>query len=260
MKTEWNYTELAEAYLKRPDYCPEAIQKLLKMAGVKAGSTACDIGAGVAHLTLHLAKAGLTVTAVEPNDGMRKLGIERTKAMKNVTWFEGAAEKTGCKDNEFDLVTFGSSFNVTDRPAAMRETIRILKPSGWFACMWNHRDLKDPVQAKIEAFIASEISAYDYGARREDQEEIINGSGLFHDVTKLEGKVMHVQTVADCVRAWESHATLQRQAGKKFPQITKGIESLLKGMKLDTVKVPYTTRIWVAQARAKAKQNPKKAA
>ena len=29
MKTEWDYTELADAYLKRPDYAEEAINKMM---------------------------------------------------------------------------------------------------------------------------------------------------------------------------------------------------------------------------------------
>ena len=35
MKTEWDYTELAEAYLKRPDYAQSAIDKMLAEAGIK---------------------------------------------------------------------------------------------------------------------------------------------------------------------------------------------------------------------------------
>ena len=37
MKTEWDYTNLADAYLRRPDYAPSAIQELLIRAGVKQG-------------------------------------------------------------------------------------------------------------------------------------------------------------------------------------------------------------------------------
>ena len=37
MKTEWDYTELAEAYLKRPDYAPKAIERILSTASVNAG-------------------------------------------------------------------------------------------------------------------------------------------------------------------------------------------------------------------------------
>lgn len=48
MKIEWDYTNLAEAYLKRPDYAQSAIDKMLDIAGVKKGDRACDMGAGAA--------------------------------------------------------------------------------------------------------------------------------------------------------------------------------------------------------------------
>ena len=49
MKTEWDYTSLASAYLKRPDYSEEAIDQIMAIAGVAAGDLVYDIGAGVAR-------------------------------------------------------------------------------------------------------------------------------------------------------------------------------------------------------------------
>ncbi|MCH7624022.1 MAG: methyltransferase domain-containing protein, partial [Nitrospinae bacterium] len=183
MKTEWDYTDLAEAYLKRPDYSDSAIDEMLACAGVGENNHVCDVGAGVAHLTLKLAEKKLNVVSVEPNDAMRKRGIKRTARFANVKWFEGTGEKTGQTASSFDMVTFGSSFNVTDRQAALRETARILTPRAWFACMWNHRNLDDPLQAEIEGAIKFHISGYDYGTRREDQDPIIQASGLFEAST-----------------------------------------------------------------------------
>ncbi len=105
---EWDYTELAEAYLKRPEYAPTALQDLFKISGVKSGDRVCDIGAGVAHLTIPLATADMRVDAVEPNDTMRDWGIKRTKGFSNVSWHEGAGEATGMKSGQYDMVTFGS--------------------------------------------------------------------------------------------------------------------------------------------------------
>ena len=121
MKTEWDYTELAEAYLKRPDYAQTAIDKMLEISDVKRGDRVCDVGAGAAHLTLKLAEYGLDVCAVEPNDAMRANGIKRTNQYGNVSWFEGVGEHTGMESNKFDLVTFGSSFNVCNRQEALEE-------------------------------------------------------------------------------------------------------------------------------------------
>ena len=35
MKTEWDYTKLSEAYLKRPDYSENAIDAMLSIAGAE---------------------------------------------------------------------------------------------------------------------------------------------------------------------------------------------------------------------------------
>jgi ubiquinone/menaquinone biosynthesis C-methylase UbiE len=249
MKTEWDYTDLAKAYLKRPCYSGEAIDKLIELAGIESGDNVCDVGAGVAHLTLELAKRGLNVNAVEPNDEMRKYGIHLSKNINSITWFEGVGEATGQADDAFDLVTFGSSFNVTNRQKALIETKRILKPGGWFACMWNHRDLEDPVQKAIEFIISSSIEEYGYGTRREDQASEIKVSGLFDEVHYIEGSIIHTQKTDELIEAWHSHATLHRQAGATFAAIIKKIECYIKDLDVDQVKVPYRTKMWAAQLK-----------
>ena len=75
-------------------------------------------------------------------------------------------------------------------------------------CLWNHRDLSDPIQAEIEKIIRRAIPSYGYGARRNDQTLIIQGSGLFSNITQFEGAIKHTQTVAECVEAWR--ALMQR--------------------------------------------------
>lgn len=37
MKTEWDYTNLAEAYLYRPAYAKEAIEEMLTYAKIQGG-------------------------------------------------------------------------------------------------------------------------------------------------------------------------------------------------------------------------------
>lgn len=247
MKTAWDYSELADAYLKRPDYSGAAIDAILSISGVERGSRVCDVGAGVAHLTLMLATRGCDVVAVEPNDAMRENGISRTQHVGNVVWQEGVGEQTDQPDAHFDLVTFGSSFNVCDREAALLETARILKPSGWFACLWNHRQLDDPSQSTIESIIQNQVSGYNYGSRREDQNQTIDASGLFGPVIQLSSSVVHQQSIEECVEAWRSHATLERQAGARFGEVVDEIENYLRSLNVATIEVPYRTNVWVAR-------------
>ena len=245
----WDYSTLARPYLKRPNYSEAGLDAMLAIAKVKSSSAVCDIGAGIGHLTIPLSQRNLGVIAVEPNDEMRKLGVERTRNTTNISWQKGTGEATGLSPDAFALVTFGSSFNVMNRELALNETNRILCKGGWFSCMWNHRDLSDPLQREVEALIKSFISNYDYGTRREDQTPIIEKSGLFFRPYQIEAPVIHRISIADWVEAWRSHATLERQSGGKLNEIVDSIERLLVGRGDSEITVPYKTRIWVAQTR-----------
>lgn len=246
MKVEWDYTNLARPYLKRPDYSKEALLKMFSVAKINKGDFVCDVGAGVAHLTIPLLEAGFTVTAVEPNDAMRELGIERTKPWSSVKWIEGTGEQTKQENDAFKLVSFGSSFNVTNRQEALKESARILKRDGFFSCMWNLRDFNDPIQSEIEKIIKSYASEYDYGSRREDQTDVITKSNLFHKPEYIEGTVNHVVNTNEWVQAWKSHATLSRQVGDKLDEVVNEISKVVANQS-ESFSVPYVTKIWIAQ-------------
>ncbi|HEV8130452.1 MAG TPA: methyltransferase domain-containing protein [Acidobacteriota bacterium] len=247
MQTEWDYTELAESYLKRPPYSEAVIEAFLRKAGIAPDMKVCDIGAGTANLTLSLLQWGLHVVAVEPNEAMRRLGMKRTQTESNVCWHESCGESTALPSGHFDAVTFGSSFNVVDRRRALVETARILKSGGWFACLWNFRDLRNPLQRAIEEIIQAYLPDYAYGIRRENQESVIKESGLFCSIRRIDGDILHRMTQADCLEAWRSHATLRRQAGDEFEIILADIGRALQRTKLRVIEVPYTTRLWMAQ-------------
>jgi ubiquinone/menaquinone biosynthesis C-methylase UbiE len=245
----WNYSALARPYLKRPNYSEAGLDAMLAITKIPSNSAVCDIGAGVGHLTIPLERRNLILTAIEPNDEMRQLGAERTRDVTNISWQKGTGEVTGSPSNTFSLVTFGSSFNVTNRELALEETNRILCKGGWFSCMWNHRDLRDPLQQEVEALIKGFIPGYDYGTRREDQTPIIEQSGLFLAPYQIEAPVLHRISVNDWIEAWRSHATLERQSGDKFSEIIDSIENLVRGGGKKEIAVPYKTRMWLAQIR-----------
>jgi len=247
LKLEWDYTEVADAYRKRPPYSEALLDDLVRQLGDRPGMRVCDIGAGTGNLTVPLALRGFQVSAVEPNAAMRRIGQERTAAFPWVVWHSSRAEDTGLPSLHFDLVTFGSSFNVVERRQALRESWRILRDGGWLACLWNFRDLNDPLQQRIEQLIHSFLPGYRYGTRREDQGPFIEAGHLFRLVETLEHE--HMQTVqpADWLEAWRSHATLRHQAGDCFDAILEAIEALLPDGAAGPMEVGYITRTWLAQ-------------
>lgn len=94
-----------------------------------------------------------------------------------------------------------------------------------------------------------EITGYEYGIRREDQTEIIDQSGLFGKVVYIEGTVVHEILAEDFIEGWKSHGTVQRQSKDKFDIINEEIRKVVEAKNSKYIKVPYTTRIWMAQVK-----------
>jgi hypothetical protein len=122
-------------------------------------------------------------------------------------------------------------------------------PGGWITCLWNHRQLNDPIQQKIEYIIKTYIENFDYGSRRRDQTGIIQKSKLFDTITKFERDVTHSISTSDWIKAWSSHATLERQSAGKFHNIIADIEIYLQSLNQTIIKVPYTSRVWMARLK-----------
>ena len=243
MKTNWDYSERAHTYDNRADYGFKAISNLLNKINCLPTKVVADIGAGTGKLTKHIIKTGVKVKAVEPNNNMSSYGKKNIVSDK-VDWIKGTGEKTNLSDNSVHAVLFGSSFNVVDQMFALQETKRILKKGGFFACMWNHRDTDNPIQKKIENIIKLNIPNYSYGLRREDPSKIINKSGFFGKVSKINESFEVEMKRETIIKAWKSHDTLYRQSGNKFDKIINEISEVIQN---DSYMVPYSTNIWFAK-------------
>jgi SAM-dependent methyltransferase len=79
------------------------------------------------------------VTGVEPNDAMREAGDDILGRYSNFASVKGTAETTMLPDHSIDLITAGQAFHWFDPPRARTEFLRILKPDGWVALIWNRR-------------------------------------------------------------------------------------------------------------------------
>jgi ubiquinone/menaquinone biosynthesis C-methylase UbiE len=245
MTDYWDYTNRAATYDARAAYSRAALDKLIRAMGCKPWEPVADIGAGTGKLTVPLLDRNLTVIAIEPNDAMRELGIRNTMG-RAVSWAKADMHHTGIDDSSVAHAFFGSSFNVADQQVTLKEVARILKQGGSFACMWNHRDLSDPLQAEIESIFKREVPNYNYGKRRENPTADIEKSKLFGPINHIEERFLATLPAQDWVSAWSSHATVARQVGEqKMAEIVNEIGRLVGDAK--DVTVPYTTVIWYAQ-------------
>ncbi len=240
----WDYTLRAASYDLRADYAEQTVASVLAAIPLQRVSDVVDIGAGTGKLTKLLAKAGLTVTAIEPNEAMLARGRENLSAAgARVSWVRSHAENTGLAASCFDAAFFGSSFNVVTPELALDEVYRILKPSGELVMLWNHRDLGDPLQMEVERRIRVLVPSYRYGARRDDPSSSVCQSRMFARRAELSFDHMHESSAADWLAAWSSHATLADQAGERLPEVISAIGDAIAGQ--PHIRIPYRTRIWI---------------
>ncbi|MGQ7847668.1 class I SAM-dependent methyltransferase [Granulosicoccus sp. 3-233] len=103
-------------------------------AAIRNGDRVLDVACGTGALTraaVNTAGASGHVVGLDANPDM--LDVARSKAMP-VEWLEGVAENLPMPDNRFDAVVsqFGFMF-FDDKPAALREMMRVLRPGGTLA-------------------------------------------------------------------------------------------------------------------------------
>jgi SAM-dependent methyltransferase len=242
---EWDYGAAAADYDARPPYADAALAACFDDLAV--GVRACDVGAGTGRLTAALAERAFRIVAIEPNPAMRALGAAKHRDDGRAAWIGGQAEALPLAAATCGLVTFGSSFNVVDRRVALVEAARVLAAGGRFACLWNHRDLDDPLQRRIEELIRRRVPVYAYGSRRADQEAVIAASGYFRGIRRHEAAFVQQVPAHQWMRAWRSHLTLRRQAGDRYPEVLAEITALVAPAAGHTIAVPYVTRCWLAE-------------
>jgi len=144
------FTERADDYAAaRPSYPDAAIDALFEGISDPSQYTVVDLGAGTGISSRLLAARGAQVIAVEPNAAMAARGARAA----NLRLHAAAAERTGLAGASADLVTAFQAFHWFDRSAAIAEILRLLRPGGRAAVIYNERDERDPFTAAYGAIV-----------------------------------------------------------------------------------------------------------
>jgi SAM-dependent methyltransferase len=157
----------------RPGYPSQIIDLLRSECGLTPDSVIADIGSGTGKLSEIFLKAGCQVFGVEPNKEMREAG-ERMD-VPNFNSIDGTAEATTLPSHSMNFVTAGQAFHWFDHAKCRPEFVRILKPVGWLAIIWNdRRNDTTPFLADYERLLAEFGTDYAEAChRRTDKPEVI---------------------------------------------------------------------------------------
>jgi SAM-dependent methyltransferase len=125
----------------RPTYPVALFERIARELTLPDRPSVVDLGAGTGRASIAMAERGWRVTAVEPGDPMLEvLRAGAAAAGVEVVTTQAAAESTGLDRASFDLATAAQAFHWFDKPAALAEMARIVRPGGGIALFWNVRE------------------------------------------------------------------------------------------------------------------------
>lgn len=156
------FSNRVDYYIRyRPRY-PAAIISFLRERGLLPNHVVADIGSGTGFLAELFLNNENRVFAVEPNDAMRAAAEASLSEDPNFISVNGTAEATTLDDHSVDLVTAGQAFHWFEPAPTRAEFVRILRPGGLVALIWNDRRLGDsPFGSAYEELLRDHTREYE---------------------------------------------------------------------------------------------------
>jgi SAM-dependent methyltransferase len=168
------FSSRVENYVKyRPGYPVGVVETLRDACGLTPESQVADVGSGTGLLARLFLDYGCRVYGVEPNPEMRAAGDRLLAHYQRFSSLPGSAEQTGLPTAAVDFVTVGQAFHWFALDLAREEFIRILKPEGWVALVWNERRFEgSPLQRAYEELLHTYCPNYERVNHRNVQNDV----------------------------------------------------------------------------------------
>ena len=127
----------ASYHSSRPEYPDWVHATLAAGCGLRHNAAVFEIGAGTGTATRRLLDLGADpLTAVEPDQRLADF-LRRNNPDKALTIVVAPFEDASLEKEAFDLGVSFTAFHWLDEASALVKIASLLRPSGWWAAVWN---------------------------------------------------------------------------------------------------------------------------
>jgi SAM-dependent methyltransferase len=131
-----------------------------------------DLGAGTGALTRLLVDKADEVVAVEPDDRMLAILVERVPGVRALS---GRGESIPLPDGCAEAVLASTSWHWMDPVATLREVDRVLTPNGVLGVMWTGPDPEGAFFTQAQALLAEQVGTSDGAGSSDDGQASVAG-------------------------------------------------------------------------------------
>jgi SAM-dependent methyltransferase len=225
------FSTRVDDYVKyRPGYPMEILDLLADECGLNPDSVIADIGSGTGMLSRLFLDNGNAVVGVEPNREMRAAAERMLAAYARFNSLDAGAEATRLPPHSMDFMLAGQAFHWFDRAKTREEWLRVLKPEGWAALIWNDRRIDStPFLAAYEAALREFAADYEEASHRNIQDDALMQPFFGGDIQRahfdnfqrvdLDGLVGRVASASYCPERGSSRfSAMTKRLGEIFKQ------------------------------------------
>ena len=197
------------------------IRRVIERVGMKPGDAVMDLGCGPGLLAISFAKAGMTVTGIDPEPDMLAAAKEAAReADVNIALEQGSSFDMPPGIGPFKLVAMGRSFHWMDRAATLEILDRLIAPGGAVALF---DDVPSPSVENRWRFALQEVGNK-YGRAQEPHIQLRNAlETRRHDSILLGSSFRHLETVGVVIKR---EITADDVVGLAFSMSTSSPEKL----------------------------------
>lgn len=133
------FDSAADRYLAaRPQYPDALFQAFCRHPAAKKDARILEIGCGAGNATLHMARRGYRVHAIDPGRALLSKAASALTRFPNVCLQGVSFEELECEPGSFDVILAATSFHWVDPSIGIGKAARILRPGGVLAIIDTH--------------------------------------------------------------------------------------------------------------------------